>query len=176
MLAHAEASLGKAAQNAKPSHRSMKGFATANKDLTAAVEDARAKVESLSAKVAATPGRVPVASIRPEATVLDEERKLVTHAIRMATYNAESALARMLIGEFPMDEARALLREAFNSPGDLEVTGSALYIRIDPLSAPRRTRALAALCEKLIDAEITYPGTNLVLHYSVKDAPGITST
>ena len=174
VLAHAEASLGKAAQNAKPSHRSMKGFATANKDLTAAVEDARAKVESLSAKVAATPGRVPVASIRPEATVLDEERKLVTHAIRMATYNAESALARMLIGEFPMDEARALLREAFNSPGDLEVTGSALYIRIDPLSAPRRTRALAALCEKLTDAEITYPGTNFALHYSAKDASGIT--
>ncbi|MHB8289175.1 MAG: hypothetical protein ACYDEY_08065 [Acidimicrobiales bacterium] len=54
------------------------------------------------------------------------------------------------------------------------MTSSVLRICIDPLSAPRRTRAIAALCEKLSDAEITYPGTNLVLHYSAKDASGIT--
>ncbi|MHB8289452.1 MAG: hypothetical protein ACYDEY_09490 [Acidimicrobiales bacterium] len=44
------------------------------------------------------------------------------------------------------------------------MTGSALHVCIDPLSAPQRTRAIAALCEKLTGAEITYPGTNLVLH------------
>ncbi|MHB8290446.1 MAG: hypothetical protein ACYDEY_14680 [Acidimicrobiales bacterium] len=54
------------------------------------------------------------------------------------------------------------------------MTGSALHICIDPLSAPRRTQAIAALCEKPTDAEITYPGTNLVLYYSVKDASRIT--
>ena len=102
-------------------------------------------------------------------------QQLVTHAIRMATYNAESALARLLaVGRhFPMDEARALLREAFNTPGDLEVADGTLVVRLDPLSAPRRTRALAALCEELTATETTYPGTDLVLRYSVKDAPGV---
>ena len=121
------------------------------------------------------PTRLPLSAVRPEASVLDEERKLVTHAIRMATYNAESALARLLAfgRHFPMDEARALLREAFNTPGDLEVAGGTLVVRLDPLSAPRRTRALAALCAELTAAETPYPGTDLVLHYSVKDAPGV---
>ena len=58
----------------------------------------------------------------------------------------------------------------------VEMTGSALHICIDPLSAPRRTRVTIALCEKLTDAEITYSGTNLVLHYSAKDASCITWT
>ncbi len=54
------------------------------------------------------------------------------------------------------------------------MTGSALHICIDLLSAPRPTRAIGTLCEKLTGAEITYPGTNLVLHWSAKDASGIT--
>lgn len=40
--------------------------------------------------------------------------------------------------------------------------------RINPLSAPRRTRALAALCENLTATETTYPGTDLTLVYTVK--------
>ncbi|MHB8287650.1 MAG: hypothetical protein ACYDEY_00120 [Acidimicrobiales bacterium] len=43
-----------------------------------------------------------------------------------------------------------------------------------PTLRTQRTRAIAALCEKLTDAEIAYPATNLVLHYSAKDASGIT--
>jgi hypothetical protein len=41
--------------------------------------------------------------------LLDEERKLLTHAIRMAAYNAESTLARMLRPHYSRadDEARA---------------------------------------------------------------------
>ncbi len=41
-------------------------------------------------------------------------------------------------------------------------------------TAPRRTRALAALCDQLSQAASRYPGTDLVLHYEVKPHPGIT--
>ncbi len=51
-------------------------------------------------------------------------------------------------------------------PGD-----STLTIRLGPLSAPRRTRALAALCEQLTATETRYPGTHLVLRYEVKNHP-----
>ncbi len=40
--------------------------------------------------------------------------------------------------------------------------------------SPIRWITVTALCEKLTDAEITYPGTNFALHYSAKDASGIT--
>ena len=65
-------------------------------------------------------------------------------------------------------EARTLLGEAFSSPADLEVIGDALHVRINPLSAPRRSRAIAGLCEALNATEANFPGTTLRLVYSVK--------
>jgi hypothetical protein len=41
-------------------------------------------------------------------------------------------------------------------------------VRIHPLSAPRRTRALAGLCADLNATRTPYPGTDLTLVYSVK--------
>jgi hypothetical protein len=46
-----------------------------------------------------------------------------------------------------------------------------LLIRLDPLTAPRRTQALAALCDQLSQAQASYPGTRLVLRYEVKPTP-----
>ncbi len=37
-----------------------------------------------------------------------------------------------------------------------------------PLTAPRRTQALAALCDQLTQTRACYPGTDLVLRYEVK--------
>jgi len=166
--------MGKATTaNREAKRPTMRGFKIANADLTATVSDAEAKVARLEERLSNTPARLPLAEVRPNATLLDEERKLVTHAIRMATYNAESSLARMLIGSFPLDESRSLLREAFNTPGDLSVHDGILDVRIDPLSAPRRTRALAALCEQLTATKTTYPGTPLVIRYAMKSHPGI---
>ena len=89
----------------------------------------------------------------------------------MATYNAESALARLLTPHYPRadDEARSLLHEIFHSPADLHIIGSELHVRINPLSAPRRTRALYGLCADLSATQTTYPGTNLTLNYAVEN-------
>jgi hypothetical protein len=113
---------------------------------------------------------VPLGDLHPDAKVLDPERKRIHDAIRMATYNAESSLARMLAPHYARadDEARTFLREVFSSPADLQVVGDRLHVRINALSAPRRSRALAALCVELTDTETTYPGTDLTLVYSVK--------
>jgi hypothetical protein len=48
--------------------------------------------------------------------------------------------------------------------------GNELHVRINPLSALRRTQAIAALCADLNSTNTVYPGTELVLRYSVKDA------
>ena len=142
-LSSAEAKVGAAAaSNIEARRPAMRGVKIANAGLRRAVTEARAEaraeVERLEEELQRTPTRLPLSAVRPEASVLDEERKLVTHAIRMATYNAESALARLLaLGRhFPMDEARALLREAFNTPTDLEVAGSTLVVHLDPSLRP----------------------------------------
>jgi hypothetical protein len=104
---------------------------------------------------------------------LDAETKQITHAIRMAAYNTETALARALDGHYARagDEAYALIREALTSSGDIIPGPGQLLIRLDPLTAPRRTQALAALCDQLSRAQACYPGTRLVLRYEVKPTP-----
>ena len=105
---------------------------------------------------------------------LETETKLITHAIRMAACNAETILARALHGHYARagDEACALIREALITSGDIAPRDRTLHVRLDPLTAPRRTRALAALCVQLNDTQTRYPGTTLTLRYEVKEHPG----
>jgi hypothetical protein len=156
----------------------MRGFKIANAAAGQQVSQAQEVLRSLEAERDRTPNKVPLQQVRPEARLLETERKLLTHAVRMSAYNSESALARLLgpLYARSADEGRALLREAFRNAGDLRCANGRLEVRLNPLSAPRRTRALAALCELLNDTETTFPGTDLVLHYSVKDHPSLTST
>ena len=104
---------------------------------------------------------------------LDAETKLITHAIRMAAFNAETILARALHGHYARaaDEAFALIREALTASGDIIPGDGTLTIRLDPLTAPRRTRALAALCDQLNTTQTRYPGTQLTLRYEIKEHP-----
>jgi hypothetical protein len=130
-------------------------------------------LDTARADCADTASHVPLGQVRPEARLLETERKLLTHAIRMAAYNTESTLARLLRPHYARgnDEARALLREAFTLPGDLQIIGDTLHVRLDPATAPRRSRALAALCAELTATNTYYPGTELTIAYNVKDQP-----
>lgn len=122
-----------------------------------------------------TPSHLPLGQVRPGSRLLETERKLLTHAIRMSAYNTESALARLLRPHYARgdDEGRALLREAFTLSGDLQVIGDTLHVRLDPASAPRRSKAIAALCKELNDTATHYPGTTLTLTYSIKRHPAL---
>jgi hypothetical protein len=71
------------------------------------------------------------------------------------------------------DEACAVIREALSISGDIQPGHGELLIRLDPLTAPRRTHALAALCDQLNQAQARYPGTGLILRYEIKQHPGI---
>jgi hypothetical protein len=121
------------------------------------------------------PARIPLGTLAPDMARLDTETKQITHAIRMAACNAETTLARALDGHYARagDEAYALIREVLTASGDIRPGPGQLLIRLDPLTAPRRTQALAALCDQLNHAQACYPGTDLVLRYEVKPHPGI---
>jgi lambda repressor-like predicted transcriptional regulator len=143
--------------------------------LDAPVEAAHRELEAAADAAAAVPARIRLDQIAPDMARLEAEVKQITHAIRMAAYNAETALARALEGRYARagDEAYALIREALTASGDICPGNGQLLIRLDPLTAPRRTRALAALCDQLNQAQACYPGTDFVLRYEVKPRPGI---
>jgi len=132
---------------------------------------ARRKLDAAKAAAKATPAKIPLSEHNPDLVRLDTETKLITHAIRMAAFNAETILARALTGSYARadDEAYALIREALTTSGDIIPGHGTLTIRLDPLSAPRRTRALAVLCDQLNATATRYPRTKLVLHYEIKE-------
>ena len=141
--------------------------------LAAPVEAAWRELDDADQAASATPARVPLGTLSPDMVRLEAEVKQITHAIRMAAYNAETALARALDGHYARagDEAYAVIREALAVSGDICPGPGELLIRLDPLTAPRRTAALAALCDQLTATGICYPGTDLVLRYEVKSRP-----
>jgi len=160
-LARAEANQGRAVVDGRgPDHEILSAFA-----------EARTQIEDLAATAKAIPATAPLATARPDMVRLSPERKRIMDAIRMATYNAESALARLLAPHYSRahQEARSLLREVCKAPADLQVKGSELHVTINALSAPRRSQAIAALCDDLTATKTLYPGTALTLVYSVKD-------
>jgi lambda repressor-like predicted transcriptional regulator len=141
--------------------------------LAVPVEAAWRELDEAEQAAADIPARAPLGTLAPDMVRLDAETKQITHAIRMAAYNAETTLARALDGHYARagDEACALIREALTVSGDIIPGHGELLIRLDPLSAPRRTQALAALCDQLTAVGACYPGTDLVLRYEVKSHP-----
>jgi len=141
--------------------------------LAAPVQAAWRELDEADQAAAAIPARTRLGELTPDMVRLDAETKQITHAIRMAAYNAETSLARALDGHYARagDEAYAVIREALAVSGDIQPGDGALLIRLDPLTAPRRTHALAALCDQLTAAGARYPGTNLILRYEVKPHP-----
>ena len=159
-LSECEATEGKASIGGRrPSPELLEAFATA-----------RAEVDRLATAAKAIPTKLALGEVRPDAVRLNPERKRIHDTIRMATYNAESALARLLAPHYTRadDEARTLLRAAFHTPADLQIKGNELHVTLHPLSAPRRTRAIAGLCDDLTATQTLYPGTNLTLVYTTK--------
>jgi transposase-like protein len=141
--------------------------------LDAPVEAAHRELKTAEDAAAAVPARIRLGEIAPDMVRLEAEVKQITHAIRMAAYNAQTALARALDGHYARagDEAYALIREALTVSGDIIPGHGELLVRLDPLTAPRRTQALAALCNQLNQAQACYPGTDLVLRYEIKSLP-----
>ena len=174
--AHAEVASAIDTATTKAGRRGNGGTATVDPNAGQALALAHSNLATAKATSRATATHLPLGQVRPGSRLLETERKLLTHAIRMSAYNSESALARLLRPHYARgdDEARALLREAFTLSGDLQITDGTLHVRLDPASAPRRSKALAALCVELTDTATRYPGTDLTLAYSVKGHPATT--
>jgi hypothetical protein len=138
--------------------------------LAAPAEAAWRDLDEAEQAAAAIPARIRLGTLAPDTARLDAKTKQITHAIRMAAYNTETTLARALHGHYARagDEAYALIRQALTTSGDIHPGNGEPLIRLDPLTAPRRTQAPAALCNQLTAARACYPGTGLVLRYEIK--------
>ncbi|MDQ0277764.1 transposase [Arthrobacter silviterrae] len=119
------------------------------------------------------PAKVRLGDLNPGQQVLNTEVKLIHHGIRMAAYNTAMTIAREIRTNTGYrranQEAHALMRQAFNQPGDIDTSEPGhLVIRLDPLPTKAKTAAIKELCDHLNSTETRYPGTNLILKYTIK--------
>ena len=126
----------------------------------------------LEKRRATVPRRVAVQDATDKPVVnLAPERKHLTNLIKMAAYQAESDLLRMVAPHYRRadEEGRTLIQAALASAADLKVTKRALRVTLAPQSSPHRTRAIALLCEELNRRKLVFPGSSLRLVYGIQE-------
>ena len=174
-LAELERAYGAAAaQNVEAKHRTMRGFKISHSDLGHQIRAAREHLARLKTKRDAVPKTVAIGELIAPGDVvrLSEERKVFTDAIKAAAFRAETAMFAILRPHFKRaeDEGRAFLRAAIHQPGDLIVDGDVLRVRLAPMSAPRFTVALEALCADLNARDPCFPESSYRLRFEVAQA------
>ncbi len=169
-----EAQLGRAIDaNEQTQAATTRGFKIAHAPLRKELAQTREKIAKLVERRKRLPKRVAVTeTLRDDdqAQALTVEHKHFMNIVRMAVYRAETTLYRALAPHYRRNEqdGRALLREAFRARGSLQLHNGYLKVTLEPLSAPRRSRAIAALCQELNAAPTQIPGTSLRLHFDVQ--------
>jgi len=174
-LTRLQADYGRAAfaelDRARPTLRSLKN---AQAMLGRSVRSALKRVTDLEAKRAPLPIRVPVQqAVSGEIVRLAPERQHLINLLKMVAYQAESDLVSLIQPHYRRahQEGRTLIQSAFASAADLQVNDHELRVRLQPLSSPHRSRAIAALCDELNRSPILFPGSSLRLHFSVSYQP-----
>jgi hypothetical protein len=161
-------------ENVEARRPTARGVKIANGKTGRALRAARKAADALHAQWRALPEHVPLDTLRPAAEIvrLAQERKLAVDAVRTTAYRSESALLSILSDTSftrDQDEGRAFLQDAFRLSGDLDIApGGAITVTLEPMSAPRMTRALAEICERLTATATRFPGTSSKITYRVR--------
>jgi transposase len=158
--------------NEESRRRTMRGFKIANIDLTQELCRVTEELDRMKQRHDSFPATVPVrAALKGEKLkqVHGETRRLI-HCFRIAVFRAESALRELLTPHYHRwrQDGRTIVQSMLQSSGDLEVAPGVLRVILAPQSAPHRSRALALLCEELNALGTRFPGSDLLLNFSVQ--------
>ena len=172
-LERLQAEYGLEASNNIESRRpSMRDFRIAHGQLGESIDKAMQQVLHREKQGAALPKRIPLQALPGDPVVkFAPERKHLTNLLKMVAYQAESDLLRAVTPHYRRadEEGRTLIQSALANAADLQVTETELRVTLAPLSSPHRTRAIAALCEKLNQSVTVFPGSRLRLLFAIRE-------
>jgi hypothetical protein len=107
-------------------------------------------------------------------TRLRTERKHFIDTLKMIAYRAESSMASLLREQLARgeDDARALLRQIFQTDADLspDLTTGTLTVRLHHLTQTAHDQAIKKLLADLNATQTVFPGTNLTLIFKLGSA------
>jgi hypothetical protein len=162
----------RARENQESRRRTMRGFKIANSDLTQEMRQVTEELDRLKQQYDTIPAKVPMKNTLKGETLRQvhvETRRLI-HCFRIAVFRAESALRELLTPHYQRwrQDGRTIIQSMLQSSGNLEVEPGVLRVILAPQSAPHRSRALALLCEELNALGTRFPGSDLLLNFSVQ--------
>lgn len=97
-------------------------------------------------------------------------RKRLMDTIKMIAYRAETTMTSLLMNQtVDSAAARRLLQDLFVTDADIlpDPENNRLRIRVHNASRPSANRSLTQLFDRLNDAEVTYPGTEMKITYEL---------
>jgi hypothetical protein len=137
-----------------------------------ALQAVQANLDQMRAERKQVPRKITIDSLpedqRP--TRLAPLNKILTDAVKMIAYRAETALVTILRRHLRKeDEARALVRELLVSSGDIEPDSVAktLTVRIHRMANPAHDKAVAALLQELTEQKFCHPETGAKMIYTL---------
>jgi transposase len=171
-LAHRQARFAALTMHPESDEAAQAKWEKRKAELVEAIEQFEQELKAINDQLKTTPGHLKWDEL-PAAEKFERlapSRKQLVDTVKMIAYRAETAMASIVREELARaDDARSVLRDLFRSEADLlpDVDHHCLHVQVHPMSNPRSNRAIAHLLEQLNAAELTYPGTNLKLIYSI---------
>jgi hypothetical protein len=132
------------------------------------LEQQERKVEQLKAERKTAPRHLALKDL-PAAERFSQLRTIKKHfvdTVKLIAYRAETALVALTREKLSRpDDARALIRQVFESAADLcpNLAEKTLTVRLHRLSSGAHDEVLKHLCAELTATETVYPGTELRL-------------
>jgi hypothetical protein len=139
------------------------------------IEQLKPALDQLKKQRRETARQIPVKDL-PEQdrfTRLRTERKHFIDTTKMIAYRAETSMASTVREKLARsDDARALLRQIYNTEVDLipDPNTKTLTVCLHHLTQAAHDAAVRYLCEELTATETTFPGTDLRLVYKLGSA------
>ena len=167
------AQFGALALSEAPTESQVQGFQQRKGHLQEEIQVLDLEIDNLKQLRKKTEHHIPVKSLPEEDrfTRLRTERKHFIDTLKMIAYRAESSMASLL-GEHMArggDDARALLRQIFQTEADLtpDLAAKTLTVRLHHLTQAAHDRAIEQLLVDLNATQTVFPGTKLTLVFKL---------
>ena len=138
-----------------------------------ATAEAEKRLATLLQRRRSVPARVPIGSLRSEQVLeLARAPMLLGDVVKMTAYHIETMLLTALAPHLERadEEGRAVVADIMHLDGRIEPQGDVVHVTLAQASAPRYTRALRALCERVNEQAPKFPGTSIRLRFAVAGA------
>jgi hypothetical protein len=170
------AQFGALALSEEPTELQIEGFQQRKGDLQEEIQALDLEIVDLKQKRKKTEHHIAVKSLPEEDrfTRLRTERKHFIDTLKMIAYRAETSMASLLREHMARggDDARALLRQIFQTDADLtpNLAAKTLTVQLHHLTQAAHDHAIAQLLDDLNATETIFPGTNLTLIFKLGSA------